>query len=226
MYAAYGGVYVDTALVWLRAVDDIKPTAIGWLGIGVLLDTRKDDGVQIVELQWTLASGAKALMYTRNATMTLKGREEQMRHAMLVIQQKEQEKIKTEKLCLNLLKLVPTEQLTFEKYNKDVHPPRVNMSDFPVDRKERKVLSLTLRGKNFTDTIDIEMHEDSILLHLYLKIYEELGIPMIHMHNEEAKSGANGIAISARRTAAPAASPAASPTALPSLVWAGTARAT
>tara|TARA_B100000795_G_scaffold194511_1_gene148753 strand:- start:228 stop:377 length:150 start_codon:yes stop_codon:yes gene_type:complete len=46
VYAAYGGVYVDTALVWLRAVDDIKPTAIGWLGIGVLL------GVSIIVLGW------------------------------------------------------------------------------------------------------------------------------------------------------------------------------
>jgi hypothetical protein len=191
------------------------------MGKGVLLSTRKCDGVQIVELQWTLASGTKALMYTREARMTKEGREEQkekqMRHALLVIQQKEREKVEMEKKCLKMLEqLVPKKQLPFEKYNKDIHPPRVNMSYFPVDRKKRKVLSLTLRGKNFTDTVDVEMHEESILLHLYLKIYETFGIPMVHVHEEEAgveeeeegkvvgsASGSTGGSAGGRRTAAP-----------------------
>ena len=37
VYAAYGGVYVATALVWLWAVDSIRPTATDALGAAVCL---------------------------------------------------------------------------------------------------------------------------------------------------------------------------------------------
>lgn len=37
VYAAYGGVYVSVALMWLWAVDAIRPTASDWVGIGFCL---------------------------------------------------------------------------------------------------------------------------------------------------------------------------------------------
>ncbi|WP_027013742.1 YnfA family protein [Comamonas composti] len=37
VYAAYGGVYVSVALVWLWLVDGIKPTAWDWAGVLVCL---------------------------------------------------------------------------------------------------------------------------------------------------------------------------------------------
>lgn len=37
VYAAYGGVYVSVALVWLWAVDSVRPTATDWLGVGLCL---------------------------------------------------------------------------------------------------------------------------------------------------------------------------------------------
>jgi small multidrug resistance family-3 protein len=37
VYAAYGGVYVAVALVWLWLVDGIRPTAWDWAGVGVTL---------------------------------------------------------------------------------------------------------------------------------------------------------------------------------------------
>lgn len=37
VYAAYGGVYVSVALVWLWAVDGIRPTFTDWLGVSVVL---------------------------------------------------------------------------------------------------------------------------------------------------------------------------------------------
>lgn len=37
VYAAYGGVYVATALVWLRFVDGIKLSHLDWIGAGVTL---------------------------------------------------------------------------------------------------------------------------------------------------------------------------------------------
>lgn len=37
VYAAYGGVYVATALVWLRVVDGIKLSPYDWLGAGIAL---------------------------------------------------------------------------------------------------------------------------------------------------------------------------------------------
>lgn len=37
VYAAYGGVYVATALVWLRVVDGVRLSATDWIGAGVAL---------------------------------------------------------------------------------------------------------------------------------------------------------------------------------------------
>lgn len=37
VYAAYGGVYVATALVWLRYVDGVKLSTYDWLGAAVAL---------------------------------------------------------------------------------------------------------------------------------------------------------------------------------------------
>ncbi|HGE6717489.1 TPA: YnfA family protein [Serratia marcescens] len=37
VYAAYGGVYVATALLWLRVVDGVKLSVLDWVGAGVAL---------------------------------------------------------------------------------------------------------------------------------------------------------------------------------------------
>ncbi len=37
VYAAYGGVYIGVALIWLWAVDSIQPTLTDWVGVGVCL---------------------------------------------------------------------------------------------------------------------------------------------------------------------------------------------
>lgn len=37
VYAAYGGVYVSVALLWLWAVDGVRPTTTDWVGVGVVL---------------------------------------------------------------------------------------------------------------------------------------------------------------------------------------------
>lgn len=37
VYAAYGGVYVGVAVVWLMWVDKVKPTTSDWLGVAVSL---------------------------------------------------------------------------------------------------------------------------------------------------------------------------------------------
>jgi len=37
VYAAYGGVYISMALLWLWAVDGIRPTLTDWIGGGVCL---------------------------------------------------------------------------------------------------------------------------------------------------------------------------------------------
>jgi small multidrug resistance family-3 protein len=37
VYAAYGGVYVSVALLWLWLVDAVRPSATDWLGVGVCL---------------------------------------------------------------------------------------------------------------------------------------------------------------------------------------------
>ena len=34
-YAAYGGVYIGMALMWLWRVDGLKPTPTDWLGVGL-----------------------------------------------------------------------------------------------------------------------------------------------------------------------------------------------
>jgi small multidrug resistance family-3 protein len=36
VYAAYGGVYVSVALVWLWAVDAVRPTVTDWVGVGII----------------------------------------------------------------------------------------------------------------------------------------------------------------------------------------------
>ncbi len=35
VYAAYGGVYIGVAIVWLWAIDRVQPTATDWLGVAV-----------------------------------------------------------------------------------------------------------------------------------------------------------------------------------------------
>lgn len=37
VYAAYGGVYVSVALVWLWAVDSIRPTVTDWIGVAIVI---------------------------------------------------------------------------------------------------------------------------------------------------------------------------------------------
>jgi small multidrug resistance family-3 protein len=36
VYAAYGGVYVSMALLWLWAVESVRPTLNDWLGVAVV----------------------------------------------------------------------------------------------------------------------------------------------------------------------------------------------
>ncbi|AJI96194.1 hypothetical protein BD65_338 [Yersinia ruckeri] len=47
VYAAYGGVYVITALIWLRVVDGIKLSVFDWLGAGIALI-----GMLIIVVGW------------------------------------------------------------------------------------------------------------------------------------------------------------------------------
>lgn len=47
VYAAYGGIYVVTALVWLRLVDGVKLSALDWLGASITLL-----GMVIIVLGW------------------------------------------------------------------------------------------------------------------------------------------------------------------------------
>lgn len=37
VYAAYGGVYISVALVWLWAVESVRPTFTDFVGVGVCL---------------------------------------------------------------------------------------------------------------------------------------------------------------------------------------------
>lgn len=37
VYAAYGGVYISVAILWLWVVDSIKPTLTDWVGVSVCL---------------------------------------------------------------------------------------------------------------------------------------------------------------------------------------------
>lgn len=47
VYAAYGGVYVATALVWLRVVDGVKLSPHDWAGAGIALV-----GMAIIVFGW------------------------------------------------------------------------------------------------------------------------------------------------------------------------------
>ena len=48
VYAAYGGVYVATALVWLRFVDGVQLSRLDWAGAAVALC-----GMAIIVSGWT-----------------------------------------------------------------------------------------------------------------------------------------------------------------------------
>ena len=48
VYAAYGGVYVATALVWLRVVDGEKLSVFDWTGAGIALV-----GMGVIVFGWT-----------------------------------------------------------------------------------------------------------------------------------------------------------------------------
>ena len=37
VYAAYGGVYIGVAIVWLWAVDRVTPSVTDWIGVGISL---------------------------------------------------------------------------------------------------------------------------------------------------------------------------------------------
>lgn len=37
VYAAYGGVYIGVAIVWLMLVDKVQPTVTDWVGVAVSL---------------------------------------------------------------------------------------------------------------------------------------------------------------------------------------------
>src|SRR6185436_6831071 len=37
VYAAYGGVYIGVAMVWLMLVDKVKPSTTDWIGVAVSL---------------------------------------------------------------------------------------------------------------------------------------------------------------------------------------------
>lgn len=37
VYAAYGGVYIGVAILWLWLVDKVQPTVTDWVGVGVSL---------------------------------------------------------------------------------------------------------------------------------------------------------------------------------------------
>lgn len=51
VYAAYGGVYVATALVWLRLVDGIRLSAMDWAGAAIALC-----GMAMIVAGWGKAS--------------------------------------------------------------------------------------------------------------------------------------------------------------------------
>ena len=48
VYAAYGGVYVATALAWLKVVDGEKLSVFDWTGAGIALF-----GMAVIVLGWT-----------------------------------------------------------------------------------------------------------------------------------------------------------------------------
>jgi small multidrug resistance family-3 protein len=48
VYAAYGGVYIATALVWLRVVDRTRLSVFDWVGAGITLL-----GMAIIVFGWS-----------------------------------------------------------------------------------------------------------------------------------------------------------------------------
>ena len=48
VYAAYGGIYVATALVWLKVVDDEKLSVFDWTGAGIAVL-----GMAVIVFGWT-----------------------------------------------------------------------------------------------------------------------------------------------------------------------------
>jgi small multidrug resistance family-3 protein len=48
VYAAYGGVHVATALVWLRVVDGVKLSTLDWIGAAIALS-----GMAIIVSGWS-----------------------------------------------------------------------------------------------------------------------------------------------------------------------------
>lgn len=47
VYAAYGGVYIGVALLWLMVVDKVQPTATDWIGISVCFSRHEHHHVEI-----------------------------------------------------------------------------------------------------------------------------------------------------------------------------------
>jgi small multidrug resistance family-3 protein len=47
VYAAYGGVYIFTALAWLRWIEGIKLSTYDWLGAGIILI-----GTAVIVMGW------------------------------------------------------------------------------------------------------------------------------------------------------------------------------
>lgn len=47
VYAAYGGVYIFTALVWLRWIEGIKLSIYDWVGAGIILM-----GTMVIVMGW------------------------------------------------------------------------------------------------------------------------------------------------------------------------------
>ncbi len=50
VYAAYGGMYILTALLWLRFIDGVKLSSLDWLGAAVVFV-----GVMIMVAGWSRA---------------------------------------------------------------------------------------------------------------------------------------------------------------------------
>lgn len=53
VYAAYGGAYVATTLLWLRVMDEVKLSALDWLGAGEALMGMM--GMMIIVSGWRAA---------------------------------------------------------------------------------------------------------------------------------------------------------------------------
>jgi small multidrug resistance family-3 protein len=51
VYAAYGGVYVATALVWLRVIDGVSLSPYDWIGAGIAML-----GMAVIVMGWTAKS--------------------------------------------------------------------------------------------------------------------------------------------------------------------------